>query len=67
MSKKNEIIIDFVREMKKCTLDDYEEIKMIMLIANRDKPKVVNFLHKAFDLIESERPLLIEMTCQGRS
>lgn len=67
MSKKNESIIDFVQEMKKCTLDDYKEIKMIMLIANRDKPEVVNFLNKILDLIESERPLLIEMNCQGRS
>ena len=47
--------------------DDYQEIKLILLICNRDKPRIANFLNAAFHVIESERPLLIEMDCSGRS
>lgn len=63
MSEKDKIIIDFISEMKKCTPDDYQGIKLIMLICNRDKPEIVKFLNTVFHVIESERPLLIEMAC----
>lgn len=67
MSEKYKVIIDFISEMKKCTPDDYQEIKLILLICNRDKPRIVNFLNTVFHVIESERPLLIEMDCSVRS
>ena len=67
MSEKYKVIIDFISEMKKCTPDDYQEIKLILLICNRDKPRIANFLNAAFHVIESEKPLLIEMDCSGRS
>lgn len=67
MSEKYKVIIDFISEMKKCTPDDYQEIKLILLICNRDKPRIANFLNTAFHVIESEKPLLIEMDCSGRS
>lgn len=63
MSEKDKIIIDFISEMKKCAPDDYQEIKLILLICNRDKPEIVKFLNTVFHVIESERPLLIEMAC----
>ena len=67
MSEKYKVLIDFILEMRKCSLDDYQEIKMILLICNRDKPRIANFLNAAFHVIESEKPLLIEMDCSGRS
>lgn len=65
MSEKNKIIAYFILEMRKCSLDDYQEIKMILLICNRDNPVLLNFLHRVFNVIESDMPLLIEMASDG--
>lgn len=58
---KDEIILEFVSEMQKCAPDDYQEIKLVLLSCNSEKPAVVGFLKLAFELIESKRPKLIEM------
>ena len=65
MSEKDKIIADFILEMRKCSLDDSQEIKMILLICNRDNPVLLNFLHRVFNVIESDMPLLIEMASDG--
>lgn len=58
---KYEIISEFVSEMQKCTPDDYQEIKLVLLSCNSKKPAVIEFLRVAFELIESKMPKLIEM------
>lgn len=61
MTDKDKIILGFITEMLKTSLDDYEGIKLILLAHSAEKPGFTNFLHKAFELIEEKRPLLIEM------
>lgn len=61
MDEKDKIIVGFITEMLKTTLDDYMEIKLIMLAGNVGNTVVLNFLKAAFELIEAHRPRLIEM------
>ena len=62
MSEKDKLVMDFISEMRKCSPDDCEYIKLVLLSHSNKKPNVMNFLQIAFTLIESKRPLLIEMT-----
>lgn len=62
MNEKNKIIEEFITEMLKATVDDYIEIKYVLLSGNADNPAVMKFLKTAFDLVESHRPLLIEVS-----
>ena len=64
MDEKDKIIVGFITEMLKTTLDDYMEIKLIMLAGNAGNTGntvVLNFLKAEFELIEAHRPRLIEM------
>lgn len=61
MDEKDKIIVGFITEMLKTTLDDYMEIKLIMLAVNAGNTVVLNFLRMAFELIEARRPRLIEL------
>ena len=61
MDEKDKIIVGFITEMLKTTLDDYMEIKLIMLAGNAGNTVVLNFLKAAFELTEAHRPRLIEM------
>lgn len=61
MNKKEKIIAEFITEMLKVTPDDYMEIKIILMAHSADKPAILHFLQETFKLIESHRPLMIEM------
>ena len=49
-----------VIELSRCTPEDYQAIKLVLLSAVRH-PQVGTFLQKVFLLAEERRPLLIEM------
>lgn len=49
-----------VIELSKCTPEDYQTIKSVLLSVRRPQP-AAHFLQKVFLLAEERRPLLIEM------
>ena len=61
MNAINKIVYDFIFELLKTDLADYEEIKVALLCMNANKPEVINFLQVAFALIEKKRTPLIGM------
>lgn len=61
MIEYKHLMAEFVEELTKTTPDDYLEIKMVLLAAVKEKPRLNKFLHFAFELAEKRRPLLIEM------
>lgn len=61
MFEKEKTIIELVRELQQCTLEEYEQIKYILLSEVRNKPNLLSFIHKVCELVEASRPKLIEM------
>lgn len=49
-----------VIELSRCTPEDYQMIKLVLLSVQRPQP-VARFLQKVFLSAEERRPLLIEM------
>ena len=62
-----EFIINLIYRLRRMDLDYYQRTKHILLckvMADADLP-LVDFLKDVFDYVESCRPLLIEMKCDG--
>ena len=60
MSKKDEIIVEFVQELSKTTPETYEEIKATLLAINTGKKALLNLLHKTFAFVEERQPKMLE-------
>lgn len=60
-SEIEDVVVDFIKTMQDLDFDTYEYIKITLLSYEtvRFGSEVVDFLHKAFDYVESRRPLLI--------
>lgn len=52
--------VRLVIELSRCTPEDYQMIKSVLLSVRRPQPAAC-FLQKVFLLAEERRPLLIEM------
>ena len=52
--------VQLVIELSRCTPEDYQMIKSVLLSVQRPQPAAY-FLQKVFLLAEERRPLLIEM------
>lgn len=61
MMECERLTVEFVEELTKTASDDYLEIKMVLLAVAKEKPRLIKFLHSAFEFAEKRRPLLIEM------
>lgn len=61
MSKKNKIIIEFMEELRRSSLDSLETAKVILLAVEYGNEHMTNFLRKAFEIEERRRPKLLEM------
>ena len=61
MNAINKIVYDFIFELLKTDLADYEEIKVALLCMYANKKDITNFLYTAFSLVEKERTPLIGM------
>ncbi len=54
------LVTRIVIELSRCTPEDYQMIKLVLLSVQRPQP-AARFLQKVFLLAEERRPLLIEM------
>lgn len=61
MSRKEIEIINIANMLVQCTQEGYEENKAILLAVNADNKHLSDFLKKVFAIVDSKRPLLIEM------
>ena len=61
MSEKEKAVINLVEELKSCTLEEYAAVKPVLIAVSSGKATLLEFLEKAFTLVEKNQPLLIEM------
>ncbi len=60
-NRKEIAMTNLYEELNQCTLEEYENIKPILLAASAYDPHLMEFMKKMFILVDAKRPLLIEM------
>ncbi len=56
---RTEIILGFIETLR--STEDLDSVKFVLLAVSRKKPKLHEFVKLALEIVEKERPLLIEM------
>lgn len=59
--RKEITIVNIYEELNQCTLEEYENIKPILLAVSAYNSHLMEFMKKMFILVDAKRPLLIEM------